>query len=560
MTKRILRLASGIVLFAYVSGHFLNHALGLISLAAAERGLRFAVDVWQSPAGTVLLYGSVCTHIALAFGAIHQHRTLRLPAAELLRLAAGLGIPTLLIGHAVDTRLALEAYGRPTDYAHVVWMLWHSGREGRQIALLAPGWLHGCMGLRFAMRSRSWYPRWRLLLFAAALLMPVLAILGFVSMLKEVSLLAQSGNWIATTIHPIDDAHRQVLETVRDTLLGVYCGAIVAVFAARLLRSFNEERRGLLVSIGYPERTVRVPRGWTVLEASRAHRIAHVSLCGGRARCSTCRVSVIAGEDVCPPPSEEERLTLARIRAPSGTRLACQLRPSGDVTVMPLVTPAAQAEPAAAHDTVDRELTVLLVQCGWHEQECKLLPHDRLHALDRFSRTVGEIARASGGMPIEFAGNQVLVLFGLEPEADSAAEACKALLASAHLDQHLQVLGSALRRDLGCDFRHWVHVHFGPVLVGETGDRLMRSRTAMGAAVDLVRQMAAQEPASAIHRRSATQRIVLSRDVLIAAEHHEPAMQWCQGRFVGGRRVDLVRLDAVQASGLASGMPVRAAE
>ena len=37
----------------------------------------------------------------------------------------------------------LQAYGHPTDYAHVVWSLWHSGREGRLIALLVPGWLHG---------------------------------------------------------------------------------------------------------------------------------------------------------------------------------------------------------------------------------------------------------------------------------------------------------------------------------------------------------------------------------------------------------------------------------
>ena len=73
-------------------------------------------------------------------------------------------------------------------------------------------------------------------------------------------------------------------------------------------------------SIGYPDRIVRVPRGWSVLEASRSHRIAHISMCGGRARCSTCRVRVVAGEEQCPPPAEDERRTLMRIHAAEGTR------------------------------------------------------------------------------------------------------------------------------------------------------------------------------------------------------------------------------------------------
>ena len=218
-TRRGLRLASGVVLFAYVTAHFGNHALGLISLGAAERGLHFAVDVWQSPIGTLVLYGAVSIHVGLALQAIHQHRTLHLPPLELLRIVAGLSIPTLLIGHAVDTRLALEVYGRPTDYAHVVWMLWHSGREGRQIALLVPGWLHGCLGLSFVLNSRPWYPRWRLPLFGAALLLPVLAVLGFVSMLKEVTVLAQSASWVATTIRPISDAKHHSLAVVRDGFL-----------------------------------------------------------------------------------------------------------------------------------------------------------------------------------------------------------------------------------------------------------------------------------------------------------------------------------------------------
>ena len=71
LTRQHLRLASGVILFTYVAAHLTNHALGLISLAAAERGLRLAVAAWHSLPGTVLLYGGAAIHITLAFVALY---------------------------------------------------------------------------------------------------------------------------------------------------------------------------------------------------------------------------------------------------------------------------------------------------------------------------------------------------------------------------------------------------------------------------------------------------------------------------------------------------------
>lgn len=58
LSRRDLRRGSGLVLFVYVTSHFANHALGLVSLAAAEAGLRIAVSVWHSLPGTLLLCGA----------------------------------------------------------------------------------------------------------------------------------------------------------------------------------------------------------------------------------------------------------------------------------------------------------------------------------------------------------------------------------------------------------------------------------------------------------------------------------------------------------------------
>lgn len=546
-SRRDARLASGLILFVYVATHLFNHALGLISIATAERGLLAAVTVWQSLPGTLVLYGAAATHISLAFLALYERRTLRIPPLELLRIALGLGIPTLLIAHAVGTRLAFEIYGHPPDYAHVVWTLWHSGRQGRQIALLVPGWLHGCLGLNFAFGTRAWYARLRFPLFAAALLLPVLAVLGFLSMVKEVATLTQDPSWLTVTIGAVGDAERTALTDWGNGLLAFYLSAIAAVLIARAVRSVLEERRGSLISVSYPDRTVRVPRHWSVLEASRSHRIEHMSICGGRARCSTCRVRVIAGEDQCPPPGDDEQKTLSRIRAPKGTRLACQLRPRGDVSVIPLLTMPHRASRDIATLPEERELAVMLVDFLWDRSQQRLLPHDHLYVLNRFSETVGVTTRAAGGRPNQFMGDRVMVLFGLEV---SIAEASRDALESAmELDRCLDAMSAQLRHDLGCETGHVIHLHSGTAAIGETGDLLTRTLTAAGSAIDVVRQLAAGSQCNAMRRQAGheTRNIFVSRPVLIAAGRNPQSLAWREMELSGTERIEIAGLEPASA-------------
>ncbi len=545
-SRRDLRLASGLILFVYIAAHLFNHALGLVSVAVAERGLRVAVVIWQSPLGTLLLYGAAATHIVLAFLALYQHRTLRMPPLELLRIAFGFGIPTLLIGHAVSTRLAFDIYGHPPDYAHVVWMLWQSGREGWQIALLVPGWLHGCLGLNFAFGRRAWYVRWRFPLFGAALLLPAFAVLGFLSMVKEVSLLAQDPAWVATTSLALGDVQRIALSHVRNALLALYFGAIAAVFIARGTRAFIEERRASLVSISYPDRSVRVPRGWSVLEASRSHHIPHVSICGGRARCSTCCVRVVAGQVQCPPPTEDEHRTLARIQASEGTRLACQLRPWGNISVVPLLTVPARASRDSANNAVERDIAVMRVDFWWEQSQRRLLPHDLLYALNRFSEAVGDTTRAAGGLPNQFMGDHVMVLFGLNVVPFEANR--QALLAAAELDLRLNALRVQLQGELRCEFEHVIHLHTGIAAVGETGDRMTKSLTVVGRVIDVVQQLAEIEKndASARDRGPSAGRIVVSRTVCAAAQRNMQDLAWRELNLPDSRRISVARLGSIR--------------
>ena len=112
-------------------------------------------------------------------------------------------------------------------------------------------------------------------------------------------------------------------------------GLLAAIKAVQLVLSNMKDK----VSITYNRAETRTaPEGLTLLEISRLSRIPHASVCGGRARCSTCRVQVVNGlEHLAPPGADETRaLQKAGIKSPD-IRLACQVRPRGDLSIITLV-------------------------------------------------------------------------------------------------------------------------------------------------------------------------------------------------------------------------------
>lgn len=224
---RRLQLGSGIMLWIYISIHMINHALGIWSIDVAERGLHLAIGVWQSVPGTILLYGAAGLHFALAIRTIYGRRHWALPPAEWLRLWAGLSLPLLLIRHVVGTRVATSFYGFEPNYARVVVALLTSGTQGLQIALLAPGWVHGSLGLWFHLRRRAFFHRARFVLLGVLVLLPVLSAAGFVQMTRAVV----PGSLAAPAPDAALVAHRAALDSWRHLLVAGYLSLIVVAFA-----------------------------------------------------------------------------------------------------------------------------------------------------------------------------------------------------------------------------------------------------------------------------------------------------------------------------------------
>lgn len=230
---RMLQLGSGIVLWLYVSIHLVNHALGIWSIDIAERGLTLAIALWRSAPGTVLLYGAAGLHFALAIRTIYSRRHWALPRAEWLRLWAGLSLPLLLIRHVVGTRVATTLFGFEPTYERVIVSLLTSGTQGLQIALLAPGWVHGCLGLWFHLRRHAPLRRAKRVLVAVVVLLPILSAAGFVQMARGIA----PAHRAVRAPDAVLVAHRAALDGWRHYLVIGYLSLIATAFAGGQLRN-----------------------------------------------------------------------------------------------------------------------------------------------------------------------------------------------------------------------------------------------------------------------------------------------------------------------------------
>src|SRR5438876_1776676 len=399
LSVRRVRLWSGLVLFAYVTTHLANHSLGLVSLDAMEAGRVYFLALWRNPVVSLLLYASLVTHVALAFWALYQRRTLRMPLWEAAQLALGLAIPPLLVTHIVGTRIAWQVYGVEDAYSRVALSLWALAPDlgSRQVLIVGLAWVHAMIGLHSIVKLRAWYPRAAPWLLGVVVLVPVLAILGFVTGGRQAAALARDPAVRAQMLWhgrpPLTPAEAATLVRARDRGFVGYTTLLGAVLVARGVRSVLQRRRGL-IRVTYPNgRRVIVPVGLSVLEVSRYARIPHASVCGGRGRCSTCRVRIYTTRPQ-PPPAEAESRVLRRLGVPSDVRLACQLRPTSDLSVTPLLPATATAAdgrpPGDSHSGREQEVVVLFADLRRFTRLAEhRLPYDVVFFLNRYFEAVG---------------------------------------------------------------------------------------------------------------------------------------------------------------------------
>src|ERR1700726_4138850 len=486
-SRSSLRLASALVMLSFVICHLTAHAFQLVSLETAGKVLDFLMFPWRTVAGTVLLATAFVVHFSNALWSIYIRRSLRLIRWEWAQLLLGLCIPALLIPHVSATRVAASVFDVTSYYNTVLLSQWLFAPWLSVVQVLAvlTVWTHACIGIHFWLRTKPWYPSLRVWFFGFALLLPALALAGYVTAGNQVRREATNPDFVSSALEDsnLTDETMAGIRRIERAGWSIYLGLVLLPFAARGIRGWYHRRRRPPMLAHAGGRSVPILPGATIFETLRENGIAHASVCGGRARCTTCRILVTKGLDLLPEPSGLEAKALARIGATPGMRLACQIRPTADIAVMPLLAADARAADGAVRGGLEgseRQITVVFVDLRGSTTlgEAKL-PYDVLFILNQFFHKMTEALVATKGHYSQFTGDGLMALYGLH-EDDPTRGAADALRGARGMLAALDQLNYRLRNDLKEPLRIGIGIHYGEAIVGAMGPPRSQIITAIG--------------------------------------------------------------------------------
>src|SRR5271170_5375581 len=486
-----LRLASALVLLSFVICHLLAHCVLLISLDDANTVLDVLMYPWRTRLGTTLLVGAFLVHFGNALWSIYIRRSLRLNRWEWAQLALGLCIPVLLMVHVVSTRVADLVLNVTSYYSTVLiaqWVLFPWLSALQVIAVLTV-WTHASIGIHYWLRTKSWYPPWRPFFLAFALLLPALALAGYITAGNEVVRAAKNPDYVSLSLEDSNVTAQTFAEIDRMERNGwrLYAALVLLPFVGRGIRAWLLHRRQPPMLTHAGGRSMPIPPGATVLETLRERGIPHASVCGGRARCTTCRILVTAGLERLPEPTGLEAKALSRIGATPGMRLACQIRPTADISVMPLLAADANTADGAVRGGLEgseRPITVVFVDMRGSTTigEAKL-PYDVLFILNQFFSEMTKALVATNGHYSQFTGDGLMALYGLYA-ADPATGPVDALRGAREMLARLDQLNGQMRTDLREPLRIGIGIHYSEAIVGAMGPPRSQIITAIGDTVN----------------------------------------------------------------------------
>ncbi len=492
-----LRLYSGLILFIFVIGHLLNLSLGLISVDAMVAGTKILLDPWHSIMGSILFVGAFLAHTSIAIWSIWRRSSLSMTVWDSVQVCLGLLAPFILAGHVLATRIVSETTTFVPSYYTVLSELWivSPWRGGMQVIAVLVVWTHSCMGLHAWLRHFPTYSRMQFVALSIAVLIPSLALAGYVASGNHILEMAQWRGYVPFLFLEAGAVPGMVALTVeRETIFQIgFAVFLVMLLIGRYIRTLILARsKTPRVYYAPGNKVAELIPGATLLESIQAAGIPHASVCGGRGRCSTCRVLIRKGLDDLPPASGQEINALSRAPHPSAVRLACQLRPTKDLEVVALVEPG--ASPSQAYHSIayqsGREMDVALLFVdlrGSTKLSEERLPFDVVYIFNLFFAEMAEALQETNGHYAQFNGDGLLAIYGLEsgPEQGcvEAIEGAKAMFS------RLDDLNKRLNDELTEDLKIGVGIHTGEAIVGSMGPPASPIVSALGDNVNIAARL-----------------------------------------------------------------------
>tara|TARA_Y200000002_G_scaffold336665_1_gene304946 strand:- start:49 stop:1095 length:1047 start_codon:yes stop_codon:yes gene_type:complete len=236
---------------------------------------------------------------------------------------------------------------------------------------------------------------------------------------------------------------------------------------------------------------VSVPKGTSVLEASRLAGIPHQSVCGGKARCTTCRIHVVSHDGDLPVPTALESNAIERAGLESDVRLACQLKPTKNLTIIPLVNPENSLEGSTNRRALsgkEQETVVLFIDLrDFTKLSEKKLPYDVVYILNKYYSVCGKIIEEQGGRLDKFIGDGIMAIFDSSSEVD---ENCRnAVKSGVQISRDMKTLNHEMKIDFSEEIRFGMGIHSGDAIVGLMGYGKTFTETVVGDNVNVASRL-----------------------------------------------------------------------
>ena len=502
---RKLRMWSGIVLFFYASTHLLNHSINILSIGAADYVNENYFDlIWKNIVGSILLYSSLIIHIILGFYAVGTRKSFKMTSREWLQIVFPILALLFLLQHITAGAILTKYFSVDLNYTLLLSLMIADPSEvaiGTVLFTLMTIfiWVHGSIGingiLRFSMKS---YQKYKSYLYFVYISVPVLGVFGFWAGIKEQSFVSYAKtlqgeeNFIFSII--MESVSQEMFPTLLAVEPLVMNNYPLVVLALVLIAIFNVVRAKFFgrIKINYPnKKTVSVPKGTSILEASRVAGIPHQSVCGGKGRCTTCRIHIASHDGTLPIPGALEASAIERLGLQKDVRLACQLKPVRNLTIIPLVNPENSLEGTASRRTLsgkEQETVVMFVDLrDFTKLSEKKLPYDVVYILNKYYSVCGKIIEEQGGRLDKFIGDGIMAIFDSSEDANKNCE--NAVKCGALISENMKVLNQEMKTDFSEEIRFGMGIHSGDAIVGLMGYGKTFTDTVVGDNVNIASRL-----------------------------------------------------------------------
>ena len=500
---RRTRIVSGFILFFYAATHLLNHSLATFSISTADAAREYFIAFWRNPAAEIFLFASFALHILLGIQAVLRRKSFKMTKREWLQMTFPFVALLALIPHILTTAILSRVFAVTDNYELIfAATLVDPAKASSNVIffslMVVLIWTHGVIGIHGLLQTKPLYARLRQTIIGFYWAVPTLALVGFFSGLKEMSFITYAHSQLHEDYYMMTLLMKAIpqeafpvammIEMMTRSyyplaLLAIICLAIGNVVRARYFGR---------VTVSYPNgKTVKVSGGTTILEASRIGGIPHQSVCGGKGRCTTCRVRIISSDGQLPTPNAHEIKAIERVGIDDDMRLACQLRPKQNLSVAPLLNPEnslAGITSARALTGKEQQTVILFVDIREFTKIAEhKLPFDVVYILNKYYAVCGEIIEANGGRLDKFIGDGIMAIF--DNTSDIHQNCFNAVEAASKISKSMAELNAELKSDFDEEMRFGMGIHAGETIVGMMGYGKTVSETAVGDNVNVAARL-----------------------------------------------------------------------